>query len=153
MNDVNARRRPLPPDPAKDPCIYCEDRSTTIVRKTLLFIVAVFAGAAALVICLAAQADVGFIAFNTGTNGTYFINTNNYKSANVTVVAASGTPDGTVTIYTVPGGVDDVSKRVQVEQYATPTTAKAYIGPCQGGLVITLTGNTTGTVSVTGSLK
>lgn len=120
------------------------------VGKTLLFIVAT----AALVVCLAAQADVGFTAFaNTGTNGTYFINTNNYKSANVTVVAASGTPDGTVTIYTVPGGVDDVAKRVQVEQYATPTTAKAYIGPCQGGLVITLTGNTTGTVSVTGSLK
>lgn len=151
MNDLTTPPRlvtPLRPIQAQ------EAKGLGPIAKTLLFVVAVCLVTAACVVSLAAQADLGFTAFNnTGTNGTYFINTANYKSANITVLAASGSPNGTVTVYTVPGGVDDVAKRVQVEQYATPTTAKAYIGPTQGGLVITLTGNSTGTVSVTGSLK
>lgn len=122
-------------------------------KRILAFLLGLF-GLATLVVAFTARADVAFTAFDaSGTNGTYVQNTAGYKTISVTVLAASGSPDGTVTVYVVPGGTDSVAKRVAVATYATPTTAKTYYGPATGAVVIELTGNSTGTVTVTGVLK
>lgn len=155
--------RPAPPHPSQDPnrtgLGFDGDtgghrpKYQSTPRAVLAFLLVVF-GLTSLIIALSARADVAFTAFNaSGTNGTYVQNTAGYKTISVTVLAASGSPDGTVTVYVVPGGTDSVAKRVAVATYATPTTAKTYYGPATGAVVIELTGNSTGTVTVTGVLK
>lgn len=73
-----------------------------------------------------------------------------FSEAQVSVKAATGTPDGTVTVkVATPSGGDPVT----VATYATPTTVKTYRGPVGAGLTVALTGNTTGTVQITVLLK
>lgn len=84
---------------------------------------------------------------NSTTSKTITVDTAGYSVATVTVLAASGTPDGTVQVY-----VDGKSLGTAA-QYATPTTTKVFRGPVSGTLVVALGGNSTGTVSVTVRLK
>ena len=87
---------------------------------------------------------------DNGTNASTTVNTQGYKTAQVTIWASTGSPDGTVTIsYVPPGG----GPWVTLKTYATPTTAKTFAGPAGSTLGLALTGNTTGKVSVTVVLK
>lgn len=77
------------------------------------------------------------------------VDTTGYKTAQVTISAVSGSPDGTATIYYVaPNG-----ERTLLKSYATPTTAKTYAGQCGTKLVLALTGNSTGAVGAVVVLK
>lgn len=78
------------------------------------------------------------------------VDTTGYQTALVTIWAASGTPNGTVTIYSAP---PNGAPLVSLTSYATPTTAKTFRGPVGAGLVIVLAGNSTGTVSTSVVLK
>lgn len=78
------------------------------------------------------------------------IDTVGYQTAQVTIWAASGSPDGTVTIYLVPPGNAGF---ITLATYATPSAAKTFRGPAGVTLAIALAGNTTGTVGVNVVLK
>lgn len=81
------------------------------------------------------------------TNQTKTIDTSTYKEAIVTVSGAS--PDGTLTVY-----VESVKgERVAVATYATPSTAKTWIGPTGYRLTLALTGMSTGSVTVSVGLR
>lgn len=84
------------------------------------------------------------------TNVTTTVATQGFKTAQVTIWAASGSPDGTVTIYYVPpnGG-----QWVTLKTYATPSAAKTFAGPVGTTLALALSGNSTGTVSANVVLK
>ena len=85
-----------------------------------------------------------------GTNTSATVATDGYQTAQVTVWAASGSPDGTVRIYSsAPGG----APLVLLATYATPSAAKTFRGPAGASLVVTLTSNTTGTVGAVAVLK
>ena len=84
-----------------------------------------------------------------GTDTSASVDATGFKSAVVTVWAASGSPDGTVRIYSAPPG----APLVLLATYATPSAAKSFRGPVDAGVVVTLTGNTTGKVSVVAVLK
>lgn len=89
----------------------------------------------------------GWVVFPSGTLTTAApssgpLDTSIYLRYQVTLAAASGTPDGTVTIYTIAPTGDQIA----MSTYATPTTAKTFVGECQTKLLINLSGNTTGTV-------
>lgn len=85
-----------------------------------------------------------------GTNTSASVASDGYQTAQVTVWAASGSPDGTVRIYShAPSG----APLVLLATYATPSTAKTFRGPAGTGIVVTLTGNTTGTVGAVAVLK
>lgn len=73
------------------------------------------------------------------------VDTAGYSAATVGIKAASGSPDGTVTIKADSG--------VTLATYATPTTLKVYRGPTSGTLSVELTANTTGTVYAEVRLK
>lgn len=79
------------------------------------------------------------------TNTTTFQPTPSGAEVQVTVVGNS-TPDGTVTTYTCPTRA--TAGCVAVATYATPTTARTYVGTSSPFLYVTLTGNTTGNVDV-----
>jgi hypothetical protein len=82
----------------------------------------------------------------TTANGTWTYGTSNSDMAQVTIWASTGSPDGTVTVYTRTG--TGTATRVQVAQYATPTsTAKTYSGETQAHLDVVVTGLSTGTIS------
>lgn len=78
------------------------------------------------------------------------IPTDGYQTAQVTIWVVSGSPDGTVTIYSQPPGGAPL---VALKTYATPTTAKTFRGPAGTGLVVALSGNTTGAVGAIAVLK
>ncbi len=78
------------------------------------------------------------------------VDTTGYQTAQVTIYATSGSPNGTVTLYLVPPGNPGL---VTLATYATPTTPKTFRGPAGITLAIALTGNTTGTVGVNVVLK
>lgn len=78
------------------------------------------------------------------------LDTVGYQTAQITIYAASGSPDGTVTIYLVPPGGGAL---VSLATYATPSTPKTFRGPVGTALAIALTANTTGTVAVNAVLK
>lgn len=83
------------------------------------------------------------------TNASTTIDTSQAREAQVTVWGSSGSPDGTVKVFVIsPDG-----QWVLVSTYATPTTAKTYRGPTGTRLGFSLTGNTTGRVSVAVLLK
>ena len=84
-----------------------------------------------------------------GANTSTSIATAGLSPAQITIWAVSGTPDGTVKIFNDAGGGAPL---LLLKTYATPTTAKTFIGPCGPNLVVTLTGNTTGTVGLTAVL-
>lgn len=84
------------------------------------------------------------------TNTSASVDTAGYGEAQVTVWAVSGSPDGTVRIYSAaPSG----APLVLLATYATPATAKTFRGPAGTGIVVTLTGMTTGTVGAVAVLK
>lgn len=85
----------------------------------------------------------------TSTNQEVVVNTEGYNTAVVSVSGASAT--GTVTVYVAPSASSP--QRTAVATYATPSTTKTYRGPTSGALVVALTGNTTGTATVTAVLK
>ena len=86
----------------------------------------------------------------SGANQVVSVDSASYKTAQVTVWAASGSPDGTVTIYV---RASPIAARRQVAQYATPTVAKTFMGAAGGVLEVELTANTVGTITVVGILK
>lgn len=109
--------------------------------------------ALALLVAFAAPAEV--VSFsqlwdNQATNTTTFFPISGGDELQVTVIGNS-TPDGTVTIYTCPQRV--VASCVVVSTYATPTTAKTFVGTSQPFVYVTLTGNTTGNVDLLVVLK
>ena len=84
------------------------------------------------------------------TNTSTAVPSDGYQTAQVTIWAASGSPDGTVRIYSqAPGG----APLVLLATYATPTAAKTFRGPAGTGIVVALSGNTTGTVGAVAVLK
>lgn len=84
------------------------------------------------------------------TNTAKTIQTAGYGEASVTIWAASGTPNGTVSIYSqAPNG----APLVLLATYATPTTAKTFRGPVVTAIVVALSGNSTGTVGAVAVLK
>ncbi len=83
------------------------------------------------------------------TNTAKTIQTAGYGEAQVVVWAASGTPNGTVSIYDATPG----APLVLLATYATPTTAKKFRGPAGTTLVVALSGNSTGTVGAVAVLK
>ena len=59
--------------------------------------------------------------------------TEGYQTAQVTIWAVSGSPDGTARVYSAaPGG----APLVLLATYATPTTARTFRGPAGTGLVV-----------------
>lgn len=78
------------------------------------------------------------------------VDTSGYQTAQVSIWAASGSPDGTVTIYLVPPGDGPL---MALASYATPTTVKTFRGPAGVRLAVALTGNSTGTVAAYMVLK
>jgi len=78
------------------------------------------------------------------------VDTSGYQTAQVTIWAASGSPDGTVTIYLVPPGNAPL---MALTSYATPSSVKTFRGPAGTRLAVALTGNTTGTVAAYVVLK
>jgi hypothetical protein len=85
-----------------------------------------------------------------GTPAQTTVDTSGFQTAQVSIWAASGSPDGTVTIYLVPPGN---AQLVTLATYATPTTVKTFRGPAGSTLAIALAGNTTGTVAANVVLK
>ena len=78
------------------------------------------------------------------------VDTTGYQTALVTIWAASGTPNGTVTIYSQPPlGAPPVA----LATYATPTTAKTFRGPVGASIVVSITGLSSGTISAVAVLK
>lgn len=111
------------------------------MKKALVAIVALLA-------TFAASAEV--ISFTPvfaaqATNSTAWVVTSPGSESHVTILGTS-TPDGTVTVYSCP--VRDTTTCVAVVTKHTPTVADTRIGTSAAFLYITLTGNTTGTVSV-----
>lgn len=84
------------------------------------------------------------------TNTSKSVQTAGYGEAQITVWAASGSPDGTVSIYNAP---PSPAPLVLLATYATPTTAKTFRGPAGTTLIVALSGNTTGTVGAVAVLK
>lgn len=84
------------------------------------------------------------------TNTAKAVQTAGYGEAQVTVWAASGTPDGTVSIYNAP---PLGAPLVFLASYPTPTAAKTFRGPAGTTLIVALSGNTTGTVGAVAVLK
>lgn len=80
-------------------------------------------------------------------NTSQTIDTSTYKEAVVTISGASA--DGTVTVYVE----SSKGARVAVATYATPSTAKTFIGPTGYRLTVTLTGMSTGTATCTVGLR
>lgn len=78
------------------------------------------------------------------------IDTSGYQTAQITIWATSGSPDGTVTIYLVPPGGAPL---VSLASYATPSAVKTFRGPAGTRLAVALTGNTTGEVAAYAVLK
>ena len=83
------------------------------------------------------------------TDATEVIETRDASVAQVTIWAASGSPDGTVTIYKS----DSNAPEVKLAEYAKPTSAKCLSGPVGMRLRIALTGMSTGAVGVKVVLK
>lgn len=116
------------------------------MKRALVVIVALLA-------TFAASAEV--VSFsqlwdNQPTNTTTWFPTSGGTELQVSVIGNS-TPDGTVTIYTCPQRV--VASCVVVATYATPTTAKTYVGTSTPFVYVTLTGNSTGNVDLLVVLK
>ncbi len=84
------------------------------------------------------------------TNTSTTVLTDGYQTAQVTIWAASGSPDGTARVYLVPPAGAPL---VLLATYATPTTAKTFRGPAGTSLVLALSGMTTGTVGCVAVLK
>lgn len=84
------------------------------------------------------------------TNTSASLDTAGYNEAQITIWAASGSPDGTVRIYYQP---PNGAPLVLLATYATPTTAKTFRGPAGITLVFALTGMSTGTVGTVAVLK
>ena len=84
------------------------------------------------------------------TNTSKAVQTAGYGEAQVTIWAASGSPDGTVSIYNAPPAPAPL---VLLATYATPTTAKTFRGPAGTTIIIALSGNSTGTVGAVAVLK
>ena len=84
------------------------------------------------------------------TNTSKAVQTAGYGEAQITVWAASGSPDGTVSIYNAPPAPAPL---VLLATYATPTTAKTFRGPAGTTIIVALSGNTTGTVGAVAVLK
>lgn len=84
------------------------------------------------------------------TNTSASVDTAGYGEAQVTFWAVSGSPDGTARVYLQP---PSGAPLVLLATYATPTTAKTFRGPAGTGIVVTLTGMTTGTVGCVAVLK
>lgn len=115
-------------------------RFVPAVVLALLLVFAPLAAADKVVTVWAAQAT------NTSTS----VSSEGYQTAQVTVWAVSGSPDGTVRIYSqAPSG----APLVLLATYATPSAAKTFRGPAGVGIVVTLTENTTGTVGAVAVLK
>ena len=68
-------------------------------------------------------------AANTSTT----VLTDGYQTAQVTIWAKSGSPDGTAKVYLVP---PNGAPLVLLATYATPTTAKTFRGPAGTSLVV-----------------
>lgn len=84
------------------------------------------------------------------TDTSTTVTSDGYQTAQVTVWAVSGSPDGTVRIYSrAPSG----APLVLLATYATPTAAKTFRGPAGVGIVVALSGNSTGTVGAVVVLK
>ena len=81
-----------------------------------------------------------------GANKTVTIDTAKYQECVISCVKNTGSPDGTFNAYTVPDPNTATVGRVAVATYATPSTIKTWTGPTAGGLVIELTGNSTGSI-------
>jgi hypothetical protein len=99
---------------------------------------------------VAAGDKVNLVWTAQATNTTATIDTTGYKSAQVTIWAAEGSPDGTVSIYY---DSDRGGPLVLLKQYATPTTVKTFAGPVGTKLVVGLSGMSTGKVGCTVVLK
>lgn len=84
------------------------------------------------------------------TNTSATVLTDGYQTAQVTIWAASGSPNGTAKVYLVP---PNGAPLVLLAAYATPTTAKTFRGPTGTSLVLALTGMSTGTVGAVVVLK
>lgn len=84
------------------------------------------------------------------TNTSTTVLTDGYQTAQVTIWAASGSPDGTARVYLVP---PNGAPLVLLATYATPTTAKTFRGPVGTSLVLALSGMSTGTVGASVVLK
>ncbi|MDQ5976067.1 MAG: hypothetical protein QG661_3276 [Actinomycetota bacterium] len=112
----------------------------TIAAIVLLVALPLFAAADKVVSVWTAQA----------TNTSASVETSGYQTAQVTFWAVSGSPDGTARVYSAaPNG----APLVLLATYATPSTAKTFRGPAGTGIVVTLTGMTTGTVGAVVVLK
>ena len=99
---------------------------------------------------LAATDKVVTVWTGQATNTSTAVASDGYQTAQVTIWAKTGSPDGTVRIYSqAPSG----APLVLLATYATPTTAKTFRGPAGTGIVVALSGNTTGTVGAVAVLK
>ena len=99
---------------------------------------------------LAATDKVVTVWTGQATNISTAVASDGYQTAQVTIWAKSGAPDGTVRVYSqAPAG----APLVLLATYATPTTAKTFRGPAGTGIVVALSGNTTGTVGAVAVLK
>ena len=115
------------------------------MKKTLIALVLLLA-----LPLLAASDKVVTVWTAQATNVSTAVDTAGYQTAQVTVWAVSGSPDGTVRVYSqAPAG----APLVLLATYATPTAAKTFRGPAGSGIVIALSGNTTGTVGAVAVLK
>lgn len=99
---------------------------------------------------LAATDKVVSVWTGQATNTSTSVDTAGHQTAQVTVWAKSGSPDGTVRVYSQPPGGAPL---VLLATYATPTAAKTFRGPAGTTLVLALSGMTTGTVGTVVVLK
>lgn len=99
---------------------------------------------------LAATDKVVTVWTGQATNISTAVASDGYQTAQVTIWAKSGSPDGTVRVYSqAPAG----APLVLLATYATPTTAKTFRGPAGTDIVVALSGNTTGTVGAVAVMK
>ena len=115
------------------------------MRKTIVALVLLLA-----LPLLAATDKVVTVWTAQAANISSTVLTDGYQTAQVTIWAKSGSPDGTVKVYSqAPAG----APLVPLATYATPTTAKTFRGPAGISIVVALSGNTTGTVGAVAVLK
>ena len=99
---------------------------------------------------LAATDKVVTVWTGQATNTSTAVASDGYQTAQVTIWAKTGSPDGTVKVYSqAPAG----APLVLLATYATPTTAKTFRGPAGTSLVLALSGMSTGTVGAVVVLK
>lgn len=115
------------------------------MRKTIIALVLLLA-----LPLLAATDKVVTVWTGQATNTSTTVLTDGYATAQVTIWAKSGSPDGTAKVYLVP---PNGAPLVLLATYATPTTAKTFRGPAGTSLVLALSGMTTGTVGAVVVLK